>query len=250
MRLEAGCMAFLIYGATGAIGGATARRLFAAGHKLHLVARDADRLGHLARELNATCTAGDLADGATIGAATEAAMTDAGVIEGLVYAIGTVNLKPLGRLTEADFRADFEVNALRAVLAVQAAIPALRKGDQTSSIVLFSTIAVGQGFTAHASISMAKGAVEGLTRALAAELAPKIRVNCIAPSLVRSRLSAGLVDNEALAKAIAGMHPLPRIGEGDDIGPLAAFLAGPDSSWITGEIFHVDGGRSRVRTKG
>jgi NAD(P)-dependent dehydrogenase (short-subunit alcohol dehydrogenase family) len=243
-------MAFLIYGATGAIGGATARRLAGAGHKVHLVGRDADRLARLAGELGATSTRGDLAEESTIARATEAALSASGTLEGLVYAVGTVNLKPLSRLTEADFRNDFEVNALWAVRAVQAAIPALRKGDQMSSIVLFSTIAVGQGFTAHASISMAKGAVEGLTRALAAELAPKVRVNCIAPSLVRSRLSAGLVDNEALAKAIAGMHPLPRLGEADDVGPLAAFLAGPDSSWITGEIFHVDGGRSRVRTKG
>ena len=97
---------------------------------------------------------------------------------------------------------------------------------------------------------MAKGAVEGLTVALAAELAPHVRVNCIAPSLTRSGIAAPMTDNEAMAKAIAAQHPIPRLGEGDDSGALAAFLLGPDAGWITGQVFAVDGGRSSLRTKG
>ncbi len=243
-------MAFLIYGATGAIGSSAARHLVAAGHKVHVSARHADKLQALASELGCTSTAGDLSADGTIASATQAALDDSGALDGLIYAVGSINLKPLSKLTQADFHRDFEVNALWAVQAVQAAVPALKLSPTTASIVLFSTIAVGQGFTAHASVSMAKGAVEGLTRALAAELAPKVRVNCIAPSLVRSDLSAALVNNEAMAKAIAAMHPLPRLGEGEDIGPLAAFLAGPQSGWMTGQVLHVDGGRSSVRTKG
>ena len=242
-------MTILIYGATGAIGGATARRLAAIGHRVHLVGRDSDRLVPLAEDLGAGFTVGDLEDETLVARATEQAAAD-GALEGLVFAVGSIVLKPLSRLTVEDFRRAFDVNALWAVRAVQAAVPALRRAEGTPGVVLFSSIAVAQGFTAHAAISMAKGAVEGLTRALAAELAPKIRVNCIAPSLVRSRLSASLTDNEQLAKAIAGLHPLPRLGEASDIAPLAAMLAGPDSGWITGEVFPVDGGRGRVRTKG
>ena len=117
-------------------------------------------------------------------------------------------------------------------------------------MVLFSTVAVRQGFAAHASISMAKGAVEGLTLALAAELAPKVRVNCIAPSLTRTPLAEGLTRNDAMAKSIAEMHAIRRLGEADDSAGLAAFLLGPDAGWITGQIVGVDGGRSTLRTKG
>jgi NAD(P)-dependent dehydrogenase (short-subunit alcohol dehydrogenase family) len=168
----------------------------------------------------------------------------------LVYAVGTINLKPLHRLTEAEFLQDFRVNALGAALAVQAALPALKKAVGTASVVLFSSVAARQGFTFHASMGMAKGAVEGLTLSLAAELAPKIRVNAIAPSLTRTSLAAGIVSNEAMAATIAGLHALQRLGEPEDVASAAAFLIGPDASWITGQVIGIDGGRSTVRTKG
>ncbi len=117
-------------------------------------------------------------------------------------------------------------------------------------MVLFSTVAVGQGFANHAVIAAAKGGVEGLVRSLAAELAPKVRVNAIAPSLTRTPLAAPLLQNETVAKAIAQLHPLQRLGEADDVASLAAFLLGPNSTWITGQVFGVDGGRSTLRTKG
>ena len=238
----------LIYGGTGGIGGATAKALKARGFDLHLVARDEARLERAARELGATTTAGNVTDPDLFArAAGEAAAS--GALRGLVYAVGTINLKPLAKLADADFEADFRINALGAAKAVQAALPALRAGEG-AAIVLFSTVAVAQGFAAHASIAMAKGAVEGLTLALAAELAPKVRVNAIAPSLTRTDLARSLTANEAVATGIAQMHALPRLGEGADSGALAAFLVSDEASWITGQIIGVDGGRSTLRTKG
>jgi NAD(P)-dependent dehydrogenase (short-subunit alcohol dehydrogenase family) len=155
-----------------------------------------------------------------IDAAIAAAQQDAHEdIAGLVYAVGTINLKPVGKLTDADFERDFTVNALGAARAARAASPHLlaqarRQGPlATSAMLFFSTVAVGQGFAAHASIAMAKGAVEGLTRSLAAELSPHVRVNAIAPSLTETNIAKPLLSSEQMAKAIAQMHPIPRIGQ-------------------------------------
>ncbi len=239
----------LIYGGSGGIGAAIARALKARGYRPHLVGRGAERLEAVAAELDAGFTAGDVADDALFAQATQSASAG-GALAGLVYAVGTINLKPVARLSDADFLKDFSVNALGAAKAIQAALPALRQAEGTAGIVLFSTVAVAQGFAAHASVAMAKGAVEGLTLALAAELAPKIRVNCIAPSLTKTPLAKALTGNEAMAKAIADLHPLQRLGEPEDIAPLAALLVSQEASWITGQIIGVDGGRSTLRTKG
>jgi NAD(P)-dependent dehydrogenase (short-subunit alcohol dehydrogenase family) len=169
-------------------------------------------------------------------------------LAGLAYCVGSIVLKPLRRAEEADLVEAFRLNAVGAALAVQAAEKALRAGK--GSVVLFSSIAAGSGFPNHTVIAMAKGAVEALTRALAADLAPDVRVNCVAPSLVKTPLAQALVGNDAMAKAIAAMHPLPRLGEPDDIAAAAAFLLAGDSGWITGQVIPVDGGRSQVRTKG
>jgi NAD(P)-dependent dehydrogenase (short-subunit alcohol dehydrogenase family) len=156
----------------------------------------------------------------------------------------------LARLSRADFERDFLVNAVWAAQAVQAAQSALVKHEGGASVVLFSSVAVAQGFTGHASIGMAKGAVEGLMRSLAAELAPRVRVNCVAPSLTRTPLASKLLANPQMADAIAAMHPLPRLGEPEDVAQVVALLAGPHSTWITGQVIAVDGGRSTLRTKG
>lgn len=237
----------LIYGGTGGIGSATARKLRARGYALHLVGRDEAKLAALAGELGATTTLGDI-DDSTVFA--RAAAEAGPVLAGLVYAVGSINLKPLARLTAADFERDFRLNAMGAALAMQAALPALKASEGTASVVLFSTVAVAQGFTAHASVSMAKGAVEGLTRALAAELAPKIRVNAIAPSLTKTPLAKALTGSEQMAAAIAAMHALPRLGEADDSAALATFLISEEAGWMTGQVIGVDGGRSTLRTKG
>ncbi len=237
----------LIYGGTGGIGSETARLLAAKGCSVHIVGRSQEKAERLAGELGCTYSIGDVSDGESFARVTAEAGSP---LSGLVYAVGTINLKPLGRLTEKDFETDFRVNAMAAALAVQAALPALKAGDASSSILFFSTVAVAQGFPAHASIAMAKGAIEGLTRALAAELAPKIRVNAIAPSLTETPLAAGLTAQPAMAQALGQMHPLGRLGRAEDSARLAAFLMSPDADWITGQIIGVDGGRSSLRTKG
>jgi NAD(P)-dependent dehydrogenase (short-subunit alcohol dehydrogenase family) len=236
----------LIWGGSGGVGAATARNLVAQGFDLHLVGRDADRLAAMARELGATTSLADVEDDTAF----ERVMAEVGSpLVGLVYAVGSINLRPLSRLTMTDFARDFRLNAAGAALALQAALPALRAAP-AASVVLFSTVAVAQGFSAHSSVSMAKGAVEGLTRALGAELAPKIRVNAIAPSLTDTALAAGFTSNPPMLASIAQMHAMQRIGKPEDIASLAAFLIGGQADWISGQVIAVDGGRSRLRVKG
>ncbi|WP_375453904.1 SDR family NAD(P)-dependent oxidoreductase [uncultured Methylobacterium sp.] len=240
----------LIYGGTGGIGLATAHALRARDFALHLAARDGERLAAAAAELGETTfTAGDVADPDFFARAT----AEAGdALAGLVYAVGTINLRPLARLTRADVETDFRINALGAFCAVQAAASALKAGagEAGSGIVLFSTVAAAQGFPAHASVAMAKGAVEGLALSLAAELAPQIRVNVVAPSLTRTPLAAAITGNATLAQGIAAMHALQRLGTPEDIAGLAAFLVSAEAGWITGQVIGADGGRSMLRTKG
>ena len=169
------------------------------------------------------------------------------VIDGLVYFPGTVSLKPFQRTSEDDFLRDFQINCLGAVHVIQAALPAL-KAAQAASIILFSSVAVAQGMAFHASIAAAKGAVEGLAKSLAAELAPKIRVNVIAPSLTDTPLVGSLLNSEAKRDAAAKRHPLQQIGRADDVACLAAFLISDASRFITGQVLRPDGGLSSIRT--
>jgi NAD(P)-dependent dehydrogenase (short-subunit alcohol dehydrogenase family) len=169
------------------------------------------------------------------------------VLDGLVYLPGSITLKPFNRLSAEDFLNDFQVNCLGAVAAIQSALPAL-KAAPSASIVLFSTIAVAQGLSFHASIAAAKGAVEGLARSLAAELAPKIRVNGIAPSLTDTPLAGTLLNTDAKKEASAKRHPLQLVGEPDDVAQMVSFLLSDASKFLTGQILRPDGGLSSVRT--
>ena len=236
----------VVVGAYGAIGSAIVRRLGAAGRTVHLVGRDGGRLQALAAEFGASHAVADVMDAAAL----QDAVRQAGPrIGGLAYCVGSIVMTPLKRATEAAFVEAFRLNAVGAAMAIAAAGEGLA-AVPGSGVVLFSTVAARAGFTNHAVIAAAKGAVEGLVVSLAAELAPHTRVNGIAPSLTRSGIAAGMTENASLAKAIAGQHPIPRLGEGDDAGALAAFLLSADAGWITGQIFAVDGGRSTVRTRG
>jgi len=236
----------VVFGATGGMGSAAARRLSAAGYPLHLVGRDESKLKSMAAGLDAGWTVGNVLQEELFARLAEDAGESLG---GLVYAVGTLNLKSLTRLTPEEMVRDFTVNALGAALAVQYLAPALRKNEGPSSIVLFSSIAAEQGFKLHTSMGMAKGAVSGLTLSLAAELAPKIRVNAISPSLTQTDMAKGMLSNEKLAEAISKMHAMERLGTPEDMAAMIAFLISEESSWITGQIFGVDGGRSTLRIK-
>jgi len=167
-------------------------------------------------------------------------------LHGLVYCPGSINLKPFHRLTDQEFLDDFSLNVLGAVRTIRSVLSLLKNADK-SSIVLFSTVAVQQGMPFHASVAASKGAIEGLTRSLAAELAPKIRVNAIAPSLTNTPLAGKLLSSDDKKKASDERHPLKRTGEADDIAQMATFLLSEQASWVTGQIFHVDGGLSALR---
>lgn len=236
----------VIYGGSGGIGSATSRMLHARGYDLHLVGRSEDKITAIAAEINASFTIGDVNDSSLFPRVAE----DAGdVLDGLVYAVGTINLRKLQRLTEADFVKDFRVNAIGAALAIQAALPAFKRSTGIASVVLFSSVAALQGFALHASMGMSKGAINGLTLSLANELAPKVRVNAIAPSLTRTALAEGILSSEQVAVSIAEQHALQRLGTPEDIAALTVFLLSPEADWITGQIIGVDGGRSTVRTR-
>ncbi len=168
-------------------------------------------------------------------------------LDGIVYCPGSLRLSPFHRIHPEDFAKDFDLQVLGAIKVIQAVLPKLKKNPQ-ASILLFSTVAAQRGFTFHSQVSVSKGAIEGLTKALAAELAPKIRVNCIAPSLTNTPLAASLLDSEQKTERNNKRHPLQRIGEAKDIAEIAAFLLEEKSSWITGQIIHVDGGISTLTT--
>ncbi|WP_420392827.1 SDR family NAD(P)-dependent oxidoreductase [Acuticoccus sp.] len=235
---------FLIYGGTGAIGFAIAQKLAADGHAVHLVARDARKLEDAARTLGGDFTDGDATDPALFERATRSAASN-GALSGLVYAVGNIRLKPFHRVSDEEATHDFTLNALGALRAVRAARELLVAGE--GAVLLFSTVAVAQGFANHAAIAMAKGAVEGLTRTLAAELAPKVRVNAIAPSLTLGGMGEAIGGAQKMRQAIAGMHPLKRLGEGQDMAAIAAALLAR-GAWISGQVIGVDGGRGRLRT--
>jgi len=167
-------------------------------------------------------------------------------LTGLVYCPGSIQLKPFKSLKQSDFLRDWEVNCMGAIKVIQKYLPNL-KAASNSSIVLFSTVAVGTGMLYHSSIAAAKGAVEGLGRSLAAELAPNIRVNVIAPSLVKTPLSAKLTDADTKLASAIDRHPLKRIGNADEVAALAAFLLSEDAGWITGQVIKADGGISSVK---
>jgi NAD(P)-dependent dehydrogenase (short-subunit alcohol dehydrogenase family) len=232
----------LILGATGSIGSSLAKKIVNDGGAVHLVGRDENSLSALADELKSTFTTCDVLE--------ENFSTkimddlDETPINGLAYCVGSIDLKPLKLTKKSDFMQSFNLNLVSATEIIKSTSDNLKQNK--GSVVLFSTVAVKRGFANHAIVASAKGAVEGLTVSLAAEFAPNIRVNCIAPSLTKSKISNFLLKNEKIAEGIAKMHPLKRLGEGSDSSAVAHFLLSENSSWITGQIFGVDGGRSSL----
>ena len=164
-------------------------------------------------------------------------------IDGLVYSVGSINLKPFRGLKPEVFEADFQLQVMGAVKAPQAAYKNFN-ANSIPSVVLYSTVAVQRGMPFHATVSASKGAIEGLTRAIASEWAPKARINCIAPSLTDTPLAGKLLSTPEKKEAMGNNNPMKRVGEANDIAEMTAFLLSDKSSWMTGQIVHIDGGQS------
>ncbi|OIP82189.1 MAG: oxidoreductase [Porphyromonadaceae bacterium CG2_30_38_12] len=167
-------------------------------------------------------------------------------LHGIVYCPGSINLRPFERIKPTDFINDYQLQVVGAIKVIQSLLPKLKKSENPS-ILLFSTVAVQSGLPYHSQVSASKGAIEGLTKALAAEYAPKVRVNCIAPSLTDTPLAASLLSSDQKREINAQRHPLKRIGTAQDIASMATFLLSENASWITGQILHVDGGMSTLK---
>jgi len=231
---------YLIFGATGSVGSSLAEQLKDSGNDIHLVARNEDEVKVIADKLGCSYTVADVLEDGFI----EKVKSDINEIKGIAYCVGSIDLKPLRMVTEADMNKCMKLNLYSAIEAIKGYQESLKKNK--GSVVLFSTVAAQRGFTNHTIIASAKAAVEGLTVTLAAEFAPNIRVNCIAPSLSKSKIAEPMLKNPAIAEGIAKAHPLKRLGEGKDSAALAKFLITEESSWITGQVIAVDGGRSKL----
>lgn len=171
------------------------------------------------------------------------------VIDGFAYCPGSINLRPFKGLKLEAFTSDFSINLIGAVKTLQQLQPLLAASEQ-ASVVLFSTVAVQTGMPFHASVAASKGALEGLGRSLAAEWAPKVRVNVIAPSITDTPLANRFLNNDAKKEKAALRHPLKRIGTTQDVAQLAAFLLSEKSSWMTGQVLGLDGGMSSLNVNG
>jgi NAD(P)-dependent dehydrogenase (short-subunit alcohol dehydrogenase family) len=231
---------YLIFGATGSVGSSLAEQLKNSGNDIHLVARNEGEVKMIADKLGCSYTVADVLEDGFI----EKVKSDINEIKGIAYCVGSIDLKPLRMVTEADMNKCMKLNLYSAIEAIKGYQESLKKNK--GSVVLFSTVAAQRGFTNHTIIASAKAAVEGLTVTLAAEFAPNIRVNCIAPSLSKSKIAEPMLKNPAIAEGIAKAHPLKRLGEGKDSAALAKFLITEESSWITGQVIAVDGGRSKL----
>ena len=233
---------YLVFGATGAIGSSLAAQLKESSHDVHLIARNEDEVKVIAEELGCSFSVADVLEEGFI----EKVKTDTSEfnIKGIAYCVGSIDLKPLKRVTENDLNTCMKLNLYSAIEVIKGFQEELKKSS--GSIVLFSSVAAQKGFTNHTIIATAKAAIEGLTVTLAAEFAPNIRINCVAPSLTNSKIAQSMLKNPIVAEALAKAHPLKRVGEGKDSAALAKFLLTEESSWVTGQVIGVDGGRSSL----
>ncbi|MFM8233732.1 MAG: SDR family NAD(P)-dependent oxidoreductase [Holophagaceae bacterium] len=235
---------YLIFGGIDGIGGALSHRLIEQGHQVFVTTRTQEKVSRSCVGEDCTLVV-DVLNPESIQRAINVASSEG--LDGLVYCIGTLNLKPLARTTREDLLQAFEINTVGAFLAIKYSAESLRL--KQGSVVLFSSIAATRGFTNHSSIGTAKASVEGMARSLSAELAPAVRINVIAPSLTNTPLAHPLTQNPKIADAIALLHPIPKLGDPQDMAALAEFLLSERSGWISGQVIHVDGGRSSIEKR-
>ena len=233
---------YLIFGATGSIGSCLANQMYAEKQDCHLIGRNKLETENLANKLSYSFSVCEVLkiDFAKI---LLDELVDVEVL-GVAYCVGSIDIKPFKLTKSSDFVSSYVLNLVAVTEIIRNFENNLKRNN--ASIVLFSTVAAKKGFVNHSIISSAKSGVEGLTVALAAEFAPKIRVNCIAPSLTKSKMAQNIIKNLKIEESIAKLHPLKRIGAGVDAAQLAYFLLSKNSSWITGQIIGVDGGRSAI----
>jgi NAD(P)-dependent dehydrogenase (short-subunit alcohol dehydrogenase family) len=233
---------YLVFGATGAIGSSLAAQLKESSHDVHLIARNEDEVKAISEELGCSYSVADVLEENFMDKVK--ADTSDFDVKGVAYCVGSIDLKPLKRVTENDLNTCMKLNLYSAIEVIKGFQEELKKSS--GSIVLFSSVAAQKGFTNHTIIATAKAAIEGLTVTLAAEFAPNIRINCVAPSLTNSKIAQSMLKNPIVAEALAKAHPLKRVGEGKDSAALAKFLLTEESSWVTGQVIGVDGGRSSL----
>jgi len=237
----------LIFGAAGGIGRCVAKRLASRGWKLILAGRTAEKLQPIAEQLNATAFPADATDPAQVQQAVQSAITNTGRLDAVAHCVGSIVLKPAHLTTDAEWMQTLQLNLSSAFYVLRAATQAMTSGG---SIVLVSSVAARIGLANHEAIAAAKAGVIGLTLSAAATYAPKnIRVNCVAPGLVRTPLAARLTSNEASLKVSQAMHPLGRIGEPDEVASAIEWFLDPANSWVTGQVLGVDGGMSSVKSR-
>lgn len=237
----------LVFGATGGIGGALVEQLRARGDTVLLSARPGPRLEAQAAATGCAAYPADATDEAQVGEAITRAGSEHGGLSGIALAVGSILLKPAHATSASDFDTTLRLNLLTAFHAVKHGAPALKA--RRGALLLFSSVAAQLGLPNHEAIAAAKAGVEGLARSAAATYAPAgVRINVLAPGLVRSALSERLLSMEAQARASAAMHPLGRVGEPADLAGIAAWLLGAESTWVTGQVLGVDGGLGRVKS--
>lgn len=244
---------YLLVGGTGGIGAPLTRRLAADGARVVVGARDAERLAALAQETGAKAFTLDATDPDAVAGLVNATVDAFGRIDGAANLVGSILLKPAHATSPDEFDETLALNLKTAFYLVRAAAKAMQKNAEPEggSVVLMSSVAGRYGLANHEAVAAAKAGVEGLARAAAATYAPKgVRVNVVAPGLVRTPLAGRLVASEQAVEASAQMHPLGRIGEPDDLTDALAFLLDRQrSGWVTGETLSVDGGFAHVRPR-
>lgn len=240
----------VVMGGSGGIGSAVTRRLARRGCRVTIAARGLDRLGAIAAEAGVEPAPLDARDGAAVDAMLQSVVDKHGRVDGVVNCAGSILLKPAHLIRDEEFAETIALNLTTAFNVLRAAVRIMMRQPGGGSIVLCSSVAARRGLMNHEAIAAAKAGVEGLALAAAATYARQgVRVNCVAPGLIRTELTRGLTQNAPVAKASAALHPLGRIGEPEEVASAIDWLLNHEQSWVTGQVIGVDGGMIHVQAR-